>query len=149
MPTETERPLTIDDLKFDDSGLIPAVVQDWQTLEVLMVAYMNRESLEKTIATGLTHFWSRSRQQFWKKGETSGHVQRVKSIHTDICDRDTLVVRVEQVGAACHEGYRSCFSLQLQDDGTFAVVGERVFDPDAVYGASKGEGTKDTNSTGA
>jgi phosphoribosyl-AMP cyclohydrolase len=148
MPTDTTQSLTIDDLRFDGNGLIPAVVQDWQTLEVLMVAYMNRESLEKTISTGVTHFWSRSRQQFWKKGETSGHVQRVKSIRTDICDRDTLVVRVEQVGAACHEGYRSCFSLQLHDDGTFAVVGERVFDPEAVYGPSKGEGATSTNSAG-
>jgi phosphoribosyl-AMP cyclohydrolase len=135
MATDTQGPLTIADLNFDDSGLIPAVIQDHETLEVLMVAYMNRQSLEQTIATGLTHFWSRSRQQLWKKGGTSGHVQRVKSIYTDICDRDTLVVRVEQVGgAACHEGYRSCFSLQLQDDGAFGIVGEKVFDPDAVYG---------------
>jgi len=140
MTTETQQPLTIDDLNFDDSGLIPAVIQDHETLEVLMVAYMNRESLQRTIATGLTHFWSRSRQQFWKKGGTSGHVQRVKSIYTDICDWDTLVVRVEQVGGACHEGYRSCFSLQLQDDATFAVVADRVFDPEAVYGPSTGRG---------
>lgn len=145
MARETEQPLTIDDLNFDSNGLIPAVIQDWQTLEVLMVAYMNRQSLEMTISTGLTHFWSRSRQRLWKKGETSGHLQRVKSIYTDICDRDTLVVRVEQVGAACHEGYRSCFSLQLQDDGTFGVVAERVFDPDAVYGGSKGDQSQRTN----
>ncbi|MGD8237974.1 MAG: phosphoribosyl-AMP cyclohydrolase [Armatimonadota bacterium] len=135
MTNETQQPLTLDDLTFDGNGLIPAVVQDHETLEVLMVAYMNRQSLEETIATGLTHFWSRSRQQYWEKGGTSGNVQRVKSIYTDICDRDTLIVRVEQVGgAACHEGYRSCFSLQLQDDGSFAVVGERVFDPETVYG---------------
>jgi len=148
MPTETNEPLSIDDLKFDDSGLIPAVIQDHETLEVLMVAYMSRESLEKTIATGLTHFWSRSRQQFWKKGGTSGNLQRVKSIYTDICDRDTLVVRVEQVGgAACHEGYRSCFSLQLQDDATFAVVGEKVFDPETVYGSDAGAGSGQGNAS--
>ncbi len=135
MTTDTSQPITLDDLTFDSSGLIPAVVQDHETLEVLMVAYMNRQSLEETIATGFTHFWSRSRQQYWKKGGTSGHVQRVKSIYTDICDSDTLIVRVEQVGgAACHEGYRSCFSLQLQEDATFAIVGEKVFDPAVVYG---------------
>ncbi len=143
MTTNADKPITLDDLTFDSSGLIPAVVQDHETLEVLMVAYMNRQSLEQTIATGFTHFWSRSRQQFWKKGETSGNVQRVKSLYTDICDSDTLIVRVEQVGgAACHEGYRSCFSLQLQDDATFAIVGELVFDPEAVYGAPSDDAVK-------
>lgn len=97
-----------DNLKYDDKGLIPAVIQDSKTSEVLMVAYMNAASLQKTISTGLTWFWSRSRQKFWQKGETSGHVQRVKEILYD-CDQDTLLIKVEQTGSACHTGSRSCF----------------------------------------
>jgi len=96
------------DLKFDEKGLIPAVVQEWNTGEVLMVAYMNRESLKKTVETGLTWYWSRSRQKFWQKGETSGNVQRVKDILYD-CDQDTLLIKVEQTGPACHTGERTCF----------------------------------------
>jgi phosphoribosyl-AMP cyclohydrolase len=95
-------------LKFDDKGLIPAVIQDWQNHEVLMVAYMNAESLKRTVETGLTWFWSRSRQKFWQKGETSGNVQHVKDILYD-CDRDTLLIKVAQTGPACHTGERSCF----------------------------------------
>src|ERR1700730_3934626 len=91
-------------LKFDAStGLLPAVIQDAQSSVVLMLAYMNEESLQKTIATGTTLFWSLSRQELWNKGETSGHVQRVRSIHYD-CDGDTLLIKVEQTGVACHEG---------------------------------------------
>jgi len=96
------------DLKFDEKGLIPAVVQEWKTGEVLMVAYMNRESLKRTVETGLTWYWSRSRQKFWQKGETSGNVQRVKDILYD-CDQDTLLIKVEQTGPACHTGERTCF----------------------------------------
>lgn len=96
------------DLKFDDKGLIPAVVQDWKTGEVLMVAYMNADSVRKTVESGLTWFWSRSRQKFWQKGETSGNTQQVKDILYD-CDKDTLLVKVEQKGPACHTGERSCF----------------------------------------
>jgi phosphoribosyl-AMP cyclohydrolase len=96
------------DLKFDEKGLIPAVVQEWKTGEVLMVAYMNAESLKKTVETGLTWYWSRSRQKFWQKGETSGNVQRVKDILYD-CDQDTLLIKVEQTGPACHTGERTCF----------------------------------------
>ena len=95
-------------LKFDANGLIPAIVQEQSTGRVLMMAWMNRASLETTIATGKTHFWSRSRQKFWMKGETSGHAQVVKDIAFD-CDGDTLLIQVEQTGAACHEGYASCF----------------------------------------
>ncbi len=95
-------------LKYDEKGLIPAVIQDWKTGEVLMVAYMNAESVKKTVETGLTWFWSRSRQKFWQKGETSGHIQRVKDILYD-CDQDTLLVKVDQTGPACHTGARSCF----------------------------------------
>jgi phosphoribosyl-AMP cyclohydrolase len=96
------------DLKFDEKGLIPAVVQEWMTGEVLMVAYMNAESLKRTVETGLTWYWSRSRQKFWQKGETSGNVQRVKDILYD-CDQDTLLIKVDQTGPACHTGERSCF----------------------------------------
>lgn len=96
------------DLKFDEKGLIPAVVQEWKTSEVLMVAYMNAESLRRTVETGLTWYWSRSRRTFWQKGETSGNIQRVKDILYD-CDQDTLLIKVEQTGPACHTGERSCF----------------------------------------
>jgi phosphoribosyl-ATP pyrophosphohydrolase/phosphoribosyl-AMP cyclohydrolase len=95
-------------LVFDSSGLIPAVVQDAASGEVLMLAYMNRESLMRTLETGETHFWSRSRKQLWHKGETSGNVQRVVSVSED-CDRDTLLLRVEQAGVACHTGTYTCF----------------------------------------
>ena len=122
----------LDELTFDAAGLIPAVVQDHITAEVLMVAWMNREAVEQTVATGKTHFYSRSRKKQWMKGESSGHVQHVRSIRTD-CDRDVLLVGVEQVGAACHEGYKSCFFKKLQD-GHWETVGEREFDPATVYG---------------
>src|SRR5437867_11033633 len=105
-----------DHLKFDASGLIPAIIQDQATGRVLMMAWMNRASLESTIATGKTHFWSRSRQKFWMKGESSGHTQTVKDISFD-CDGDTLLIRVEQIGAACHEGYKSRFFRSVQDAG--------------------------------
>jgi phosphoribosyl-ATP pyrophosphohydrolase/phosphoribosyl-AMP cyclohydrolase len=97
-----------EDLKFDEKGLIPAVIQDWKTREVLMVAYMNAASLKKTVESGLTWYWSRSRQKFWQKGETSGNIQRVKDILYD-CDQDTLLITVEQTGPACHTGSQSCF----------------------------------------
>ena len=97
-----------DKLKFNADGLIPAIVQEHSTGRILMMAWMNRASLEKTVASGKTHFWSRSRQKFWMKGETSGHTQSVKDISFD-CDGDTLLIQVEQIGAACHEGYKSCF----------------------------------------
>ena len=112
-----------DNLKFDDKGLIPAIIQDQKTGRVLMMAWMNRPSLEKTIATGKTHFWSRSRQKFWMKGETSGHTQSVKDIAFD-CDGDTLLIQVEQIAAACHEGYRSCFFRSIQDDGASFKITE-------------------------
>jgi phosphoribosyl-ATP pyrophosphohydrolase/phosphoribosyl-AMP cyclohydrolase len=95
-------------LKYDDKGLIPAIIQDWKTNEVLMMAYMNAASLKRTVESGFTWYWSRSRQKFWQKGETSGHVQRVKNILYD-CDQDTLLIKVEQTGPACHTGERSCF----------------------------------------
>ena len=101
-------------LKYDQQGLIPAIVQDTRTNEVLMLAYMNEASLQKTLATGKNHFWSRSRQKFWLKGETSGNYQLVKEIMYD-CDADTLLVKVEQLGAgACHTGERTCFFRKIE-----------------------------------
>jgi phosphoribosyl-ATP pyrophosphohydrolase/phosphoribosyl-AMP cyclohydrolase len=111
------------ELKFDDKGLIPVVVQDWITNEVLMVAWANAEAVELMKSTGYTHFWSRSRQKMWKKGEESGHVQKIKSIQTD-CDADTLLVRVEQTGVACHLGKPSCFDEVIygETDETMAIL---------------------------
>lgn len=113
----------IDSLKYNDQGLIPAVVQDAADKSVLMVAYMNAESLRKTIETGKATYYSRSRQKLWLKGETSGHLQHVRRIFFD-CDRDTILIEVDQVGAACHEGYRSCFFREavVQDDNTITEV---------------------------
>ena len=124
---------TISEMKFSADGLIPAVCVDVDTKEVLMVAYMNNASLEDTIRTGKTHFWSRSRQKYWMKGESSGHTQEVRAVYTD-CDKDTLVIEVKQNGAACHEGYKSCFFRKLNEDGQWDVQGERLFDPEKVYG---------------
>ncbi|MBR5997492.1 MAG: phosphoribosyl-AMP cyclohydrolase [Deltaproteobacteria bacterium] len=113
-------------------GLIPAIAQDWQTGEVLMLAYINRDSWEKTLATGKATYWSRSRKKFWVKGEESGNIQKIKEILVD-CDLDTVIFKVEQVGgAACHEGYHSCFFRKLEND-ELRIVGERVFDPAEVY----------------
>lgn len=123
-----------DQLKFNSDGLIPAIIQEQSTHRVLMMAWMNRASLEKTIATGKTHFWSRSRQKFWMKGETSGHVQTVKDVAFD-CDGDTLLIQVEQAGAACHEGYKSCFfrSVGTKSD-SIDVTEPRLQGPDEIYG---------------
>ena len=122
----------LEGLKFDGDGLIPAIVQDHKTGQVLMMAWMNREAVALTVETGKTHFYSRSRKKQWLKGESSGHVQHVRSIRTD-CDKDVLLISAEQVGAACHDGYYSCFYREHQDEGDWKVVGEKVFDPKAVY----------------
>lgn len=127
---------TIAALKYDANGLIPAVIVDATTREVLMVAYMNQTSLLETIRTGKTHFWSRSRQKYWMKGESSGHTQDVRAVYTD-CDVDTVVIEVEQHGAACHDGYYSCFYRKLTPQGEWEVTGRRVFDPKQVYKGSK------------
>src|SRR4051812_26115679 len=116
----------IDELKYDSHGLIPAIIQDGQNGEVLMMAWMNRESLQRTLDTGLCTYWSRSRQSFWVKGETSGHTQHVKRISVD-CDKDALLIQVEQVGAACHENYRSCFFRDVKD-GSLFVNSEKLQD---------------------
>ena len=113
-------------------GLVPVITQDWQTGEVLMLAYMNRESWLHTLTTGKATYWSRSRKSLWLKGESSGHVQHVREICLD-CDEDTVLLKVEQVGgAACHTGYRSCFFRRLAD-GKWETKGERVFNPEEVY----------------
>ena len=113
-------------------GLVPAIAQDVETGDVLMMAYMNDESYRETIATGRAVYYSRSRDKLWRKGEESGNFQEVKSIYLD-CDCDTILLKVHQVGgAACHTGYRSCFYRQVTDDG-LEVVGDKVFDPDEVY----------------
>jgi phosphoribosyl-AMP cyclohydrolase len=124
-----------DKLKFDaQTGLIPAIIQDHKTGRVLMMAWMNRASLEKTIETSKTHFWSRSRQKFWMKGESSGHTQTVKDIAFD-CDGDTLLIQVEQIGAACHEGYRSCFFRSVEAQGaSFRTTEAQLETPEAIYG---------------
>ncbi|MEM8943824.1 MAG: phosphoribosyl-AMP cyclohydrolase [Planctomycetota bacterium] len=116
-----------------DDQLLPAVAQDFETGTVLMLAYMNREAWQQTIATGKAVYFSRSRGRLWRKGEESGHVQIVREIYVD-CDADTILLKVEQVGrAACHEGYVSCFYREYVD-GQLIVRGERVFDPNSVYG---------------
>jgi phosphoribosyl-AMP cyclohydrolase len=114
-------------------GLVPAIIQDAESGDVLMLGYMNEASLKMTMETGRACFYSRSRDKLWVKGETSGHVQNVKEIFID-CDRDTILVKVEQIGgAACHTGYRSCFFQKLENNG-IEVVGDRIFDPKEVYG---------------
>lgn len=123
-------PTVIDFAKGD--GLVPVVVQDDRSGAVLMLAYMNQESFDRTVATGFATYWSRSRQSFWVKGESSGHRQKVRAIHVD-CDGDTILLRVEQEGgAACHEGYPSCF-FRKHSEGEWQVVESRVFDPAKVY----------------
>jgi phosphoribosyl-AMP cyclohydrolase len=116
-----------------DGGLIPAIAQDAETGEVLMLAYINEESWEETLKSGCATYWSRSRSKLWKKGESSGNVQNVKEILVD-CDNDAVIFKIEQVGdAACHTGYRSCFYTKVTKDGT-EIVSEKIFDPEDVYG---------------
>lgn len=123
----------LNQLKTDQDGLIPAIIQDDENKEVLMVGYMNREAVRKTLESGRVCFWSRSRQEYWIKGETSGHTQTVRTVAFD-CDADALLIKVEQKGGACHAGYRSCFFREVSPDGNATrIVGEKVFDPDAVY----------------
>jgi len=127
----------IDEVQFKKTGgLIPVIAQDFRTNEVLMLAYMNKDALEKTLSTGKVHYWSRSRQSLWLKGEVSGHVQILKEVYID-CDGDTLLVKVDQIGgAACHKGYRTCFFRKIED-GRATTVLERVFDPEEKYGKKK------------
>lgn len=122
----------IDELRFNEQGLIPAVVCDHETGEVLMVAWMNEEAVRNTVETKKATYWSRSRQKMWVKGETSGNTQEVRWIRTD-CDADVLMLGVVQKSGACHVGYRSCFYRELQD-GEWETFCEKCFDPDEVYG---------------
>lgn len=122
----------LENLKLDSNGLITAVIQDAKNNEVLMVGYMNPEAVKRTLETGKATFWSRSRQKYWVKGESSGHTQNIKDVYFD-CDIDCLLVKVEQKGGACHEGYRTCFFRRLNKDGSYEVEGTRVFDPKQVY----------------
>jgi phosphoribosyl-AMP cyclohydrolase len=119
----------------DANNLLPAIVQDYQTGEVLMLAYINKLAWERTLETGKAHYWSRSRSSLWLKGETSGHVQLIKEILVD-CDQDTVVYKVEQLGgAACHTGYRSCFYRKVNGSQLTVNEQERIFDPATVYGS--------------
>ena len=123
----------LDKLKFDANGLLPVIVQDTLNGQVLMMAYMNREALEKTLASGKVHTYSRSRGRLALKGETSGHFQLVKTVLTD-CDCDVVLFKVEQVVAACHEGYRSCFFRQYDPPAAdWKLIAEKVFDPRHIY----------------
>jgi phosphoribosyl-AMP cyclohydrolase len=114
-------------------GLVPAIVQDHASRKVLMLAYVNQSSWEKTLETGEAHYWSRSRREIWHKGGTSGHVQRIKEIFVD-CDNDTVLLKVEQVGgAACHTGFETCFHRKIGPDQSVTIVEKKVFDPERVY----------------
>lgn len=136
MAEPIDRLVPMDRVKFNQDGLAPAIIQDAETGRVLMLGYMNRESLARTVESGLTWFYSRSRRKLWQKGETSGHVQKVRAIEID-CDQDTLLIQVEQVGpGACHEGFVSCFHYQLEGAASGEAPAQRerpTFDPDQVY----------------
>lgn len=126
--------IELDFTKLD--GLVPAVAQDYKTGEILMVAFMNKEAFEMTLKTGIVHYWSRSRQKLWKKGESSGNVQEVKEIRID-CDNDCVLVKINQIGdAACHTGYRSCF-YRVVEDGNLKIDGIKIFNPEDKYGDKK------------
>ena len=115
----------LNSLKYDANGLIPAVVQDYKNGDVLMVAWMNRDAVKETLTSGRACFWSRSRQKFWIKGETSGNIQAVKNVYVD-CDKDCFIVKVDQTGAACHEGYRTCFFREVDSNGNETIVLEKL-----------------------
>lgn len=121
----------MDDITFDEKGLVPAIIQDYENGQVLMLGYMNKETVQRTIETGRVHFWSRSRKKVWVKGETSGHTQDVKEIFVD-CDMDALLVKVQQKVAACHTGYRTCFYRKVEGSD-LTVWAEKVFDEKEVY----------------
>ncbi|MHA1264354.1 MAG: phosphoribosyl-AMP cyclohydrolase [Candidatus Helarchaeota archaeon] len=114
------------------NGLVVVVIQDWQTNEILMVGFANEEAILKSLQTGITHFYSRSRKKLWKKGETSGHIQEIKNVFLD-CDGDAILFKVDQKVAACHTGYKSCFFRELTDAGALEFIGQKIFDPSKVY----------------
>ncbi|MGQ9455745.1 MAG: phosphoribosyl-AMP cyclohydrolase [Armatimonadota bacterium] len=117
----------LDTIKYDQNGLVTAVIQDHQNGQVLMVGWMDREAVKRTLISGRTCFWSRSRKQYWTKGETSGNIQQVKEVYVD-CDKDTLLVKVDQKGAACHEGYRSCFFRKVDSNGKEVIVDKKLME---------------------
>lgn len=123
----------LETVKFDEKGLVPAIVQDHETGKVLMMAWMNRESLELTLQKQKACYWSRSRKELWLKGESSGNMQDVHEILID-CDGDTLILKVTQKGGACHVGYHSCFFRKVIDDGSLEICDTLMFNPDDVYG---------------
>ena len=133
-------PAFLSSLKWSADGLVPAIVQDAETDEVLMMAWMDRDAVRRTLESGQTHFYSRSRRASWHKGATSGHVQHVESVWVD-CDADVLLIKARQVGGACHEGYRSCFFRRVDAGGDLEVAARPVFEADAVYGPRPPEGT--------
>jgi len=122
----------LEKVSFNKEGLLPVIVQDINRGEVLMMAWMDREALRKTIDSGKAHFWSRSRKKLWLKGESSGHHQLVREMWID-CDEDTLLIKVEQIKAACHKGYKSCFFRKINKEGKLELIGEKVFEPGKVY----------------
>lgn len=125
----------IANLKYNEDGLIPAIAQQHDTGEVLMMAWMNRQSIEETLETGHVCYWSRSRNSYWRKGESSGNQQILKGLFTD-CDGDTLLVKVEQTGAACHTGRRDCFYNEISKDG-LTIANNPIQNPDELYSNSK------------
>lgn len=125
----------LSNLKFNDAGLIPAIAQQHDTGEVLMMAWMNRQSIEETLSTGRVCYWSRSRNAYWRKGESSGNQQILKSLFAD-CDGDTILVKVDQTGAACHTGRRDCFYNEISEDG-LVVASAPIQDPDQLYSKGK------------
>jgi phosphoribosyl-AMP cyclohydrolase len=127
----------LEGVKFDANGLVPVVVQDAANGDVLMVGFMNRQAIEKTLETGRVTFWSRSRQKYWVKGETSGHFQHLREMYVD-CDQDCLLVKVEQIGPACHEGYRSCFYRAVCREGDrLDIIAEQEKTPEEIYGSPR------------
>jgi phosphoribosyl-AMP cyclohydrolase len=121
----------LDAVKYDDKGLVAAIIQDIENGEVLMVGYMNRDALQRTLEGPYATFWSRSRQKYWVKGESSGHTQEVKEVYVD-CDVDAILIKAVQNVAACHAGYRSCFYRKVED-GRFKIIAEPLFNPDEKY----------------
>jgi phosphoribosyl-AMP cyclohydrolase len=135
-------------LKWNSEGLIPAVIQDVESSEVLMMAWMDPSALTKTLEVGQTHFYSRSRRSLWRKGETSGHVQIVESIQVD-CDADVLLIKVRQIGGACHEGYRTCFFRRVNSALELEIVDTPIFDAQTVYAPASRSATTTGQSDGA
>lgn len=132
LTSEMQPDTLLNAVRFDKEGLVPAVAQDFKTGKILMLAYMNRESLEVTLREKKACYWSRSRKELWLKGATSGHTQAVKEIYLD-CDGDAIVLKIEQTGGACHTGYESCFYRQVQPDGSLAITDKLVFNAEDAY----------------